>query len=176
MLIWMIAGFVFLAFVSWFFLKNRLASYLLGTTFSLLAVVAVILLSLNMSQHFGMEKSVTTTRHEVYSALPAQSPVKAVAVKKIGEQNYVLVYKNHQNDQQADKHFVPDTSEVVKAVKRSATYRKADVTTAEVQTKTVIWTYKSDLYRFFFKQKKEDNVVSVKHQLILPNSWQVIEK
>ncbi|CAK1248066.1 DUF4811 domain-containing protein [Fructobacillus fructosus] len=173
MLIWIIAGLVFLAFVSWFFLKNRLASYLLGTTFSLLAVV---LLSLNMSQHFGMEKSVTTTRHEVYSALPAQSPVKAVAVKKIGEKNYVLVYKNHQNDQQADKHFVPDTSEVVKAVKRSANYEKANVSKATVETKTVKWTYKSDLYRFLFKQKNEDNVVSIRHTLMVPENWQVIEK
>lgn len=176
MLIWIIAVLVVLAFYSWFFLKKQLAQLLAGTTFSLLAIAAVVLLVLNMGQHFGMEKSVTTTSQEVYSALPAQSPVKAVAVKKIGEDNYVLVYKSNQNDQQAEKHFVPDSSEVVKAVKRSATYKKADVTTAEVQTKTVKWTYKSDLYRFLFKQKNEDNIVSVKHQLIVPNNWQVIQK
>ncbi|MFC4761127.1 DUF4811 domain-containing protein [Fructobacillus durionis] len=176
MLIWIIAGLVTLAFFSWFFLKSRLAQMILGTTFSLLAVVAAVLLALNMSQHFGMEKSETTTSHEVYSALPAQSAVKAVAVKKIGAENYVLIYKDYEKDQQAKKHFVPDTSEVVKAVKRSANYEKADVKTAEVQTKTVKWTYKSDLYRFLFEQKEEDDVVSIKHELILPENWQVIEK
>lgn len=176
MLIWMIAVLVVLAFFSWFFVHGRLVQIIAGTTFSLLAIAAVILLTLNMGQHFGMEKSVTTTSHEVYSVLPNQSAVKAVAVKQIGDGNYVLVYKDYEKDQQPKKHFVPDTSEVVKAVKSSANYQKADVKTAEVQTKTVKWTYKSDFYRFLFEQKEEDNIVSIKHQLILPENWQVIEK
>ncbi|MBS9337003.1 DUF4811 domain-containing protein [Fructobacillus parabroussonetiae] len=176
MLIWLIAGLVFLAFYSWFFLKDTKRQVVAGTTFSIFAFLAVLLLSLNMSQHFGMEKTTTTTTKQVYSIMPAQSPVSAVAVKKIGSDNYVLVYKDAAADAQTSTHFVPNTKKVVEAVKQRATYQKGDVTTAEVHTKTVKWSYKSDFYKFLFKQKNEDNVVSVRHMLIVPNTWQVVEK
>ena len=87
MMIWIIAGLTLLTFLSMFLIGNKVVAYTLGGIFAVLTVVSVGLLSANMDNHFGMEKTSVTTTTQVYSATPAQSPVKAVAVKKIGSDN-----------------------------------------------------------------------------------------
>ncbi|CAK1246122.1 hypothetical protein R55210_AODCCCNP_01079 [Fructobacillus fructosus] len=176
MLIWIIALLAVLTMVSIFALKMKSLKVIFGGLFAILMLASSVMLAANMNGHYGMEKTTTTSTKQVYSILPAQSPVGAVAVKKIGSDNYVLVYKDAESDVQASTHFVPNTKKVVEAVKQKATYQKGNVTTAEVKTKTVKWTYKSDFYKFLFKQKDEDNIVSVRHTLIVPENWQVVEK
>ncbi|MFC4761124.1 DUF4811 domain-containing protein [Fructobacillus durionis] len=176
MMIWIIAGLTLLTFLSMFLIGNKVVAYTLGGIFAVLTVVAVGLLSANMNSHFGMEKTSVTTTTQVYSATPAQSPVKAVAVKKIGSDNYVLVYKNAESDAQASTHFVPNTSKIVEATKTTSTYEKTNVENAQVKTVTTKWTYKSDLWKNLFKHKNDDNTVSIKHTLQVPTTWQVMEK
>ncbi|MBC9119143.1 DUF4811 domain-containing protein [Fructobacillus fructosus] len=176
MLIWIIALLAILTMVSIFALKMKSLKVIFGGLFAILTLASSIMLAANMDSHYGMEKTTTTSTKQVYSILPAQSPVNAVAVKKIGSDNYVLVYKDAATDAQGSAHFIPNTKKVVEAVKQRATYQEGNVTTAEVKTKTVKWTYKSDFYKFLFKQKDEDNTVSVRHTLIVPENWQVVEK
>ncbi|CAK1249568.1 DUF4811 domain-containing protein [Fructobacillus fructosus] len=117
MMIWIIAGLTLLTFLSLFLIGKKELAYTLGGFFAILTAAAVVLLTANMDSHFGMEKTSKTTTVQVYSVTPAQSPVKALAVKKIGSDNYVLVYKDAESDVQASTHFVPNTKKIVEATK-----------------------------------------------------------
>lgn len=176
MIIWIIAGLTVLTFLSMFLIGNKAMRYIFGSIFSLATVLAIGLLSANMDNHFGMKKTTVTTTKKVYAITPDQSPVKAVAVKKIGTDNYVLVYKNSENDKQASTHFVPDTNAIVNATKTKSTYEKTSVENAQVKTVTTKWIYNSDISKNLFHNKNEDNIISIKHILQVPNTWQVVEK
>lgn len=176
MMIWIIAGLTLLTFLSLFLIGKKALAYTLGGFFAVLTAAAVVLLTANMDSHFGMEKTSKTTTTQVYAVTPAQSPVMAIAVKKIGSDNYVLVYKDAESDVQASTHFVPNTKKIVEATKTTANYEKANVENAQVKTVTTKWTYKSDLWKNLFHHKNEDNTVSIMHTLQVPNTWQVVEK
>lgn len=176
MILVIIPLFVILTAASWFLIPSKVLKAIFGTIFSLAMIASIGLLAANMDAHYGMKKETTVATKEVYSAAPAQMPVGMVAAKKIGTDDYVLVYKDQAADKEASAHFVPDTSDIVKAVKQSATYKKADIQTAQVKTTTTKWVYKNDTYKWLFKQNKEDNLVKEVHTLEVPTSWQVVLK
>lgn len=123
------------------------------TTIGLLLLVgAVGLTTLNFNQHWGMKEVTTTQTRAIYSAAPAQSPVKMVIKKELGTKadNYVLVYRDHADDQEAKAHFIPDKDDMNKLVHSSATYRVADVDEATVTTKVTRWRFDSDLAKYLF--------------------------
>ncbi|MBC6498264.1 DUF4811 domain-containing protein [Weissella confusa] len=64
-------------------------------------------------------------------------PIGVLVTKELGTKadNYVLVYAD-KKDAKATPHFVPDTKHMVQAVKKSATYREANVSQATVTTTT----------------------------------------
>ncbi|MFP1610540.1 hypothetical protein LES9216_00645 [Leuconostoc suionicum] len=154
-----------------FLIGNKLVRFIFGEIFALSAVIAVILLSVNMNNHFGKKKTAVIKTKLVYTVTSAQSPIKAVAVKKIGKNNFILVYKNAKNDAQVNTHFVPDTSKIVKATNTNSNCEKNNVTKAQVKTVTTKWIYKSSLWKNFFYNKNEDNRVSIKHVLQVPKTW-----
>ncbi|CAK1245129.1 MULTISPECIES: DUF4811 domain-containing protein [Fructobacillus] len=176
MILVIIPIFVALAAASWFLISSKALKATFGTIFSLAMIASIFLLAANMDSHYGMKKETTVATKQVYSAAPAQMPVGMAAAKKIGTDDYVLVYKDQATDKEATAHFAPDTSDIVKSVKQSATYTKADVQTAQVKTVTTKWVYKNHTYKWLFKQNKEDNLVKEVHTLEVPTSWQVVLK
>ncbi|GAO99322.1 DUF4811 domain-containing protein [Fructobacillus ficulneus] len=176
MILWIIVVLIVLAAASWLLIANRWLQVIIGAIFTIGAVIAVALLAANMDSHFGMEKQTVVTTKEVYSVAPAQVPVGMAAVKKIGTNNFVLVYKDKATDQQGTAHFVPNKNDVVEAVKQSANYTKVTSDKAQVKTTTTKWVYKSNFWRDMFKQDGEDNVIKVQHTLEVPTSWQIVEK
>lgn len=176
MIIWIIAALTVLTFLSIFLIGNKVVRYTLGGVFALLTTIAIVLLSANLNSHVGMEKTSTTTTKQVYAVTPTQSPIKAVAVKKIGSNNYVLIYKNSESDAKASPHFAPDTSNTVETAKTTSNYEKINIENAQIKTVTTNWTYKSDLWKNLFHHKNEDNTVSIKYTLQVPENWQVMEK
>lgn len=176
MILVIIPLFVILAAASWFLISSKTLKAVFGTIFTLAMITSIGLLSANMDSHYGMKKETTVTTTQVYSAAPAQMPIGMAAAKKIGTNDYVLVYKDKPSDAQATAHFAPDTSDIVKSVKSSATFKKTDTTTAQVKTATTKWVYKNDTYKWLFKQNKEDNLVKAVHTLEVPATWQVVIK
>ncbi|CAK1246087.1 hypothetical protein R55227_BLOPHJLP_01133 [Fructobacillus tropaeoli] len=176
MILWIILLLAIIASAAIFVIKNAAVRNIVGGILWLAVLGLTIVLTLNMHDHRGMEKKTVTTTTQVYSAAPAQLPVGMAAAKKIGANNYVLIYKDHASDQQASAHFAPDKSDIVKTVKQSATYEKANVTTAQVKTVTTKWVYKNDFNEWLFKQHKEDNLVKVRRTLQVPENWQVALK
>ncbi|MBS9335279.1 DUF4811 domain-containing protein [Fructobacillus sp. M1-13] len=176
MIIWIIAAFVLLTFLSLFMIPKAWLRYLLTALFGGLTVVSVALLTANMDSHFGMEKTTTTTTKQVYAMTPEQSPIKAVTSKKIGRDNAVLVYKDQPSDKEAKAHFAPDTKNMVATSKIRSSAEKTNTSSAQVKTVITNWTYKSDFWEFLFAHKNDDNTVSVRHHLQVPENWQIIEK
>ncbi|MDF7637496.1 DUF4811 domain-containing protein [Leuconostocaceae bacterium ESL0958] len=173
MMIWIIALLAFLTFASWMLLATKWLRITLGTVFGLLFALAIVLLSANMDQHFGMEKKTVTSTEQVYAATPAQSPVQAVAAKKIGPARYVLVYKDHEQDPAAKAHFVPDSKDVVRAVKVRADYEQTQTSTAQVKTVTETWIYRSNFWKQLFQHQHDDRLISEHHTLQVPENWQI---
>lgn len=173
MIIWIILILVILTGVAFFAINNSALRWLVSGIMVLLTAAAVIALAMNMHSHFGMEKQTVTSTKQVYSILPAQSPIGAVAAKKIGSNDYVLVYKDHANDAKPEAHFAPDKKHIVETVKKSAGYKQTDVSNAQVVTKTTRWVYKNDMTKWLFQQKNEDNIISVRHTLEIPQNWLV---
>ncbi|MCO0832007.1 DUF4811 domain-containing protein [Fructobacillus sp. W13] len=176
MLIWIIAGLVVLTFISAFLLKNNVMRAVFSGIFGMLTVAGIVLLSMNMNSHFGMEERTTVSTQEVYSITPAQAPMKAVATKKIGADNQVLVYKDSENAAEATPHFAPDKKNMVKTTKTKSSVEKANVENAQVKTTTKSWTYESDLMEFLFDHDSDQELISVQHVLQVPAAWQIIEK
>lgn len=87
-----------------------------------------------------------------------------------------MIYKNSENDKQPVAHFVPNKKEMLDSLKKTATYKKANVSTAQVITKTTKWQYKSDLMEWLFKFKDDNNLVKVERVVQVPLNWQVINK
>ncbi|KPN83458.1 DUF4811 domain-containing protein [Apilactobacillus kunkeei] len=178
MILWIIGLFVILTFVSWLVISKPVLKWICGIISTLVLLAAIIGLSMNMSNHYGMKKVTTVTTTEVHSITPAISPVKAVAVKKIGTDNYVLVYKDKSTDAKPSAHFVPNKKDIVEAVKQRSTYRMVSGQKAYVKTSKTTWKYSSKLMKNLFDVGNEtkENTVSIKNEMIVPNNWQVIKK
>ncbi|WP_429971830.1 DUF4811 domain-containing protein [Fructilactobacillus sp. Tb1] len=176
MILWIIVILVVLTFAGWLLIKNKILSMTLGTIFTVLLIASISLLSANMHSHYGMEKVTKTTTHEVYSITPEASPVKAVAVKKIGSQDFVLVYKDKATDKEAKPHFVPNKKKIVESTKKSATYDAVNIESSQLVTKKTTWEYKSDTYKKLFNLGKQDNLVKEQHTLLVPKSWMIMNK
>lgn len=176
MILWIIVVLVILTFFSWLLIKNKILRYTLGTITLALLTLSIVALSANMYDHFGMEKVKTINSKEIYSITANEVPIKAMAVKKISKDNYVLVFRNTKNDMKPSVHFMPNKDDIVETVKKSATYKVGNYKKATVDTTKISWHYKNDLAKTLFDFKDESYLVSEVNEVHLPNNWQIIEK
>lgn len=176
MILWIIVILMILTIVSLLLIRNRALRYGLGSLFAILLIGSVAALSANMANHFGMEKVTHTSTKEIYSAAPNNIPVGMLMAKKIENNHYVLVYKDSVKDQEASAHFAPDKDNMLDSLKRKSAFQKSDIKQAQLTTKTTKWEYSSDLTKWLFKSKDENNLVSVKHTATVPLNWQVVMK
>jgi hypothetical protein len=151
MIIILLALFAVLTFISWIMISNRATRFVAGTISGLLLFGTVLLMVANFNNHFGMKKVTTTTTKQVYSAAGSASPAGTLIAAEVGTKsnNYVLVYADKENGS-AEQHFVPNQKDIVEAVKKTATYKTADVDKATVTTKTTRWEWSNDLYKSLF--------------------------
>lgn len=176
MILWIITLLIILTVVSLLLINNRVLRYILGAISIVLLLDSVLLLSANMHSHYGMKKVTTEQQTQIYSAAPANVPVGMLITKKIANNHYVMIYKDAKNDKQPVAHFVPNKKEMLDSLKKTATYKKANVSTAQVISKTTKWQYKSDLMEWLFKFKDDNNLVKVERVVQVPLNWQVINK
>lgn len=178
MILWIIILFVILTFVSWLVINKPVLKWVCGIISTLVLIASIVGLSMNMNDHYGMKKVTKVTTTEVHSITPEISPVKAVAVKKIGTDNYVLVYKDKATDEKPSAHFVPNKKDIVESVKQRSTYRDDKGQKAYVKTSKTTWEYSSKLMKNLFDvgHETKENTVSIKNEMIVPNNWQVIKK
>lgn len=178
MILWIICLFVILTFVSWLVISKPLLKWVCGIISTLVLLAAIVGLSMNMNSHYGMKKVTTVTTTEIHSITPEISPIKSVAVKKIGTNNYVLVYKDKATDAKPSAHFVPNKKDIVESVKQRSTYRLGNGQKAYIKTSKTTWKYSSKLMKDLFDvgHEAKENTVSIKNEMVVPNDWKVIKK
>lgn len=91
-------------FVSWLLIPHKVTRYILGYISTVALLLMIIGITANMTHHWGMEKKVVTSdKKEIYSAGSKDSPVNMLIANEMGKNsnNYIMVYKNHSDDQKA---------------------------------------------------------------------------
>ncbi|AEJ23231.1 membrane protein [Weissella koreensis KACC 15510] len=170
-----LAIFVFYAFVV---LKKPMARLVFGLIGIILLIGAVALTTLNFHQHWGMKKVTTTTTKKIYSAGPAESPVKLVITKQIGTKadDYVFIYRDHENDKEASAHFVPNQKKINSFIHSTAKYQVKDTDQATVTIKETRWRWDSDLAKLLFNFAGMDGILQKKEAIVTvpKNGWKAM--
>ncbi|QIL50380.1 DUF4811 domain-containing protein [Weissella coleopterorum] len=170
-----LAIFVFYAFVV---LKKPMARWIFGFIGIILLMGAVGLTTLNFHQHWGMKQVTTTETKQIYSAGPATSPVKLVLTKQIGTKanNYVMMYRDHEDDKEATAHFVPNKKKMNTFIHSTAKYQVKDTQNATVTLKETRWRWNSDLAKLLFDFAGMDGSLQKKEAIVTvpKNGWQVM--
>lgn len=168
-------------FVSWLLIPHNITRVILGSLFTIALLGVVIGITGNMTNHWGMEKKVITSKsQEIYSAGDKNSPLNILITKEIGQNtnNYVMMFKTHKNDKKAQAHFKPnmDRDNISEAVKHQANYRKSNVDHATVQNKKEVWVWKTDFYKalFSFGEDKPQLIKSTTTVTLPKKGWAVL--
>lgn len=177
MIIWIILVLSILAFSSWLFIEKKWLCYILGTLTTLALIFNITLLSLNMSNHFGMKKMTTTKETKIYTASPIDLTKGMVITKAIGQNNTIVIYRNTNTDKSASVHFKPNTKDKLSAIKMTSFVEQNEsVKEASVTVKTTRWVYESDGYKKLFDFGDRETLVSKKYTVNLPKDWLIVEK
>lgn len=98
----------------------------------------------NFTNHYEMKKVTTVKTQQIYSAAGERLPAGVLITKQLEtkSERYVLIYADTPNGK-ATAHFVPNQKHITTAVKKSSTYKTADVDKATLTTKTTRWEWKN---------------------------------
>ncbi|MFT8878958.1 MAG: DUF4811 domain-containing protein [Oenococcus sp.] len=143
------------AFVSWMLIKHAFPRWFFGLIFTGLLLASVILMTLNMSRHFGMRRSVSTQRQEIYSMAGRRLAAGILATtknKNIGSDLDIYLYKD-QAGAEKTKTSVPNAY-------RSVSMKGVDSNRAYKVTHTYRWHYNGALSRILFGIGHLDRVIS----------------
>lgn len=178
MILFILAILTILMFGFWILIKHPILRYVLSFITATLFCLAILMLSLNMKAHWGMEQKTTTSQPvTIYSAGPKNAPMNFLIIKQVGKtDNYVMIFKEDKNDKEAQPHFVPDKDNLVEAVKQRAVYQRKNVAKATYVVKTTRWDYQSDLFRMLFKLGDgKDRLIEQKTIVTIPKQgWLVL--
>lgn len=152
MIILIIALFTVCTLISFFFIKHVKLRWLCGCLSVLFLTGSVVLLLGNFAWNWGTKEVITTTTRPVYTAGSTNAAYGILVKTEIGKAsgNYAFTYRSSKNGK-VDTHFVPDTSNIIAADKKSATYQMTSSSMASVKTVTTRRKFSSDLMSLLFK-------------------------
>lgn len=178
MIILILSIFTILTFYGFMFIKNRFASILVGGISIIILAVSTLGLTLHMTNNWGMKEVTTTTKTPIYTAGETSASFGMLIKSEIGKSsgNYVFVYRQNKDDKNAKPHFVPDQKHIVNAVRKSATYKMVDSSTAQVVSTTTKREFSSNLMKMLFGIGDENNeLVKQTNVVEVPkSSWIVL--
>ncbi|ARE28316.1 DUF4811 domain-containing protein [Lactococcus cremoris] len=181
LIILLLVVFMIGTFFGFMFIKNTIAHWLVGGISFLLLAGSVAMLTMHIKDNWGMKEVTTSSTHQIYTAGDNSAPYGMMIKAEIGKNtdNYVLVYRNSEKAEKAEKadtNFKPNQKNIVEAVKKSATYKLVDDTKAIVTTKTTRRVWSSDFYKLLFSVGGEQNEL-VKQQSVVSvpkDTWLVL--
>lgn len=178
MIIIIVAVFLVLTYLSWFFIQSRILRWICGVLTLLLLFASLVLMTGNFAWHWGMKEVTHTKTQKIYTAGEITAAYGILVKHEIGNAsgNYVFVYRTDQNQKKVGEHFVPDEHQVLTAVKKTATYQIVSTGDASVKTVTTQRVFSSDLMKLLFgvgggnhELVQEKSVISVPK-----DSWMVV--
>ncbi|MEB6097096.1 DUF4811 domain-containing protein [Mammaliicoccus sciuri] len=169
-------------FVSWLLIPHKITRYLLGTLFTLALALTIIVITANITNHWGMEKKViTSSKKEIFTGGPKNNPANMLIINEIGKDtnNYVMVFRDHPEDKEATTHFKPkmDKDNISESVKHQAKYEVKNTDKATQQTQKEVWVWKSDLYQSLLSFGENDNelIQSTTTVIIPEDTWVIVD-
>lgn len=159
MIIILIAIFTLLTFFSFMFIKNSLLRWTAGIITFILLALSVLGLTLHISDNWGMKEVTKTTTRQIFTAGEPSAPYGMMIKAEIGQNtgNYVLVFRNKENQAKPDTNFEPDQKHISEAVKKTATYKLVSGDKAQVVTTTTTRVFSSSLIQTLFGIGGEQN-------------------
>ncbi|MDN6900791.1 DUF4811 domain-containing protein [Oenococcus sicerae] len=158
MIIVLVALLAILAFVSWMLIKNRLLRWFFGLLFSLGLFASLFLMTLNMNQHFGMQRKITIRKTQIYSVADnklATGILTTATSKKLGNDLVIYVYKS--------KPAAAKTTSAVPSMATDLSMTQISGNKAYKLVRTVSWQYTNHLSKLFFAVGKLDKKITSKH-------------
>lgn len=177
MILYILIALTLLTFVSWLLIKNKGLRLALGSISTAALVVAVVAVSMHLYDHWGMVQTTTSKEQTIYTAGDLNSPAGLLIVSEVGtdSDNYAMVFRDASDASEAATHFVPNQKDIVNAVKKSADYTTGAVDEATAKTETTTWTWKSDFFKGLFSLMDNDELVSEKTTVTVPeDTWVVL--
>jgi hypothetical protein len=178
MIMLLLALFAVLTFVSWLILpkKNQRIFFGLLSTAGLLLTVGAM--TLNFTQHLGMEEVTKTETTRIYSAGDMRLPQGILIAEPMGtdKNSYVMVYRDSKDDKKPSVHFKPNEDKLVDATKQHAVFEQSDdVKQAQVKVATTRLEWKNDLAKWLFGTSGQtDEIISEKVVVEVPSDWMVL--
>lgn len=146
------------------FAKNKLQTGL-SLVLGLVFVASVVALMANLTYHFGMEKETTAKTTPLVSSANNEN-FDLLLYQPLGDGTEKIYLYKTDADQEEPKQT--GTDKVTNVVETGAD-------SAQLETKTTRWVYKSDLSRFLFGIADNDGqYVSRTNTFSLPDSWEVL--
>ena len=177
MIILVLAVVVVLTFATWAFIKKTPVRLTVGYFMFLVLAATVASVTLSFTNHLGMKKVTKVETHEIFSANP-KSPAGMLITQRLGTKanNYVLVYSNSADAKKPSTHGVPDKSDIAEALKKSTTYRKADVEKATAKVTTTRWEWKNGFYRVMFGIGGQGGAIAKQRTMVTvpKDTWVVV--
>jgi hypothetical protein len=151
MIILIIALFTICSLISFFFIKNSKLRWLCGCLSVLLLAGSVLLLVANFAWNWGTKEVITEKTQTIYTAGQTSAPYGVLVASEIGTKSddYAFTYRSSKNGKVAT-HFVPDTANVINAVKIKTTYKTSSSLSAKITTKTTRRQFSSGFTKLLF--------------------------
>ena len=170
--------FMVLTFVGFMIIKKPALSWTVGIISFILLALSVLGLTLHIRNNWGLKEVTTTTSHQIYTAGDKTAPYGMMIKAEIGKNtgNYVLVFRNSENEAKPATNFKPDEKHITEAVKKSATYKLVAGNKAQVTTTTTRRQWKSNFFKTLFSAGGEKNELVKQHSVVsVPkDTWLVL--
>lgn len=137
MIILIVALFIILTFISWFFIKPTIIRWIAGILSLILLAGSLLILTGNFAWHWGMKEVKSTQTQPIYTAGQTTAAYNLLIKHQIGTNsgNYVFVYRTSKDQKSASQHFVPNEDKIIESVKKTATYKQnSSIQQAQIKT------------------------------------------
>ncbi|MGM9887349.1 MAG: DUF4811 domain-containing protein [Lactococcus sp.] len=178
MIIIILAVLTLLTFYCIVFIKNKPLRFVTGTISFVLLALTVLGLTLQITDKWAMKEVTSTESHQIYTAGDTTAPYGMLVQSEIGKNtnNYVLVYRNDEKSKKPVTTNVPDEKHIIETLKKTATYKVADVEKVTAKTTTTKRVFKNEFWKVIFGVGGEQNELVKKHTLVTvpKDTWLVL--
>ena len=179
LIIILIVVFMIASFGTFMYLRKALLRWTLGSLSVFLLALSILLMLGNFAWNWGTKEVTTTDIRPIYTAGPTNVAYNILIQSEIGNKsgNYAFVFRDSENGR-VKTHFVPDTSDIINAVKKTASAKDSSSLTASVKTVTIKRTFSSDMTKLLFDIGNNDNILIKQHSTVSISSatWLVLDE
>lgn len=162
MILWILGIAVIVLYLSFIMMRSGAIRTTLITVFGVIVLGALVLITVNDQNNFGMVEKTATTTQTITSASPSkQLPLLLYQNVGTNGKRQVYIYK-HDGKTAHSKADYAVTNKVQKS---------ASAQSAQVVKKRTTWRYQNDFYRILFGNENDGLFAKQVNTYIIPKTW-----